>query len=181
VLHAGTHGLGPETATLSVHTERAGAAAKAGHDLLIHVTSWAATITIGNSPRDVSLALNADPTSLRVHEGRGGIQALGEDDIDNIDQTIDDEVLRHREINFRSTRAEADGDVIHVEGELNLSGRSAPIAFDLSVGDNGSVAATAALKQSDWGMKPYSTLLGALKVADEVTVALEGHVQKSVS
>jgi polyisoprenoid-binding protein YceI len=164
-----------------VHTERAGAAAKAGHDLLIHVTSWDATITVGDSPGDVSLALNADPTSLRVQEGHGGIQMLGSDDIDNINQTIGDDVLRQREIAFRSTHAEADGDVIHVEGELTLSGKSAPIAFDLSLGDDGSVAASAVVKQSDWGMKPYSALFGALKVADEVRVALEGHVQNPVS
>jgi polyisoprenoid-binding protein YceI len=163
-----------------VHTERAGAAAKAGHDLLIHVTSWQATITVGDSPGDVRLALNADPTSLRVQEGHGGIQTLGDDDVDNINQTIDDDVLRRREIAFRSTGATVVGDVIHIDGELTLSGKSGPIAFDLSLGDDGSVAASAAVKQSDWGMKPYSALFGALKGADEVTVALEGHVQNSV-
>ena len=36
-LPAGTHTLGPENGTLSVRTGRTGAAAKAGHDLLIHV------------------------------------------------------------------------------------------------------------------------------------------------
>ena len=31
--------------------------------------------------------------------------------------------------------------------------------------------------QSVWGMKPYSALFGALKVADEVEVVLEGHLE----
>jgi hypothetical protein len=35
------------------------------------------------------------------------------------------------------------------------------------------------LKQSDWGIKPYSTLFGALKVVDEVEVALEASLPAS--
>ena len=37
-------------------------------------------------------------------------------------------------------------------------------------------SATAVVKQSAWGMKPYSALFGALKVADDVEVVLEGHL-----
>ena len=29
------------------------------------------------------------------------------------------------------------------------------------------------VKQTDWGIKPYSALFGALKVADEVEVAID--------
>jgi hypothetical protein len=29
------------------------------------------------------------------------------------------------------------------------------------------------VRQSDWGMKPYSALFGTLKVADEVEVSVE--------
>ena len=38
-----------------------------------------------------------------MHEGTGGMQALGDDDKANIHQTIDDEVLKRRDIMFRST------------------------------------------------------------------------------
>jgi polyisoprenoid-binding protein YceI len=176
VLQAGTHRLGPDSATLSVHTERAGAAAKAGHDLLIHVTSWAGTIVVGDSSGEIDLELSADPRSLRVREGRGGKTKLDEADIENIHKTLDDEVLLGREIAFRSTRAEADGDLIHVDGELTLFGNTRPVSFELSVGDDDAVAAEALVKQSYWGMKPYSTLFGALKVADEVRVELHGQL-----
>jgi polyisoprenoid-binding protein YceI len=159
-----------------VHTARAGAAAKAGHDLLIHVTSWKATIKVGDHPGDVSLELNADPTSLRAKEGHGGIQALDDGDLDNIHKTIDDEVLKRRDIAFRSTGASVDGDVIHADGELTLFGSTHPISFDVRAGDDGAVSARAVVKQTDWGMKPYSALFGALRVADEVRVELTGHV-----
>ena len=39
-----THAFGPENGTLRVRTGRKGAAAKAGHDLLIEVTKWQATV-----------------------------------------------------------------------------------------------------------------------------------------
>ena len=97
-LGSGSHRLGPDNATLAVHTGRAGAAAKAGHDLVMHVTAWEATL------EDSSIELSADSTSLRVQEGTGGIQELGDDDIENIHKTIDDEVLMRSDIEFRSTQ-----------------------------------------------------------------------------
>ena len=102
MLPPGTHRLGPANASLSVRTKRGGAAAKAGHDLDMLVTAWEATLT----RRETSAELTADATSLRVQRGTGGMQALGDEDKDNIHQTIDDEVLNRQDIVFRSTRVE---------------------------------------------------------------------------
>jgi hypothetical protein len=156
-----------------VQTGRSGAAAKAGHDLLIEVGSWEATLELGDDP---ALALSVDAGSLRVLDGRGGMQALGEDDKANIRQTIADEVLKDTTIEFRSSQVRAEGGVYHVAGELELGGRRAPLAFDISLGADREVTATAAAKQSDWGIKPYSTLFGTLKVNDEVVVQMEGRL-----
>jgi polyisoprenoid-binding protein YceI len=178
-LKAGTHRLGPHNATLSVHTRRGGAAAKAGHDLVIHVTSWEGTLEVADDPSDTRVELAADATSLRVHEGTGGMQALGDDDRANIHQTIDDEVLRRQDIAFRSTgaRRENDGSAIAVEGDLTLVGVTRPVEFTLAVDDAGRLSARAVVTQSRWGIKPYSALFGALKVLDEVEVVLDGHRQ----
>lgn len=154
-----------------MHTGRAGAAAKAGHDLVMHVTAWEATLNVAE---ETSIELRADPTSLRVQEGTGGMQELGEDDIANIHQTIDDEVLLGRDIEFRSTAVSETGGGLHVEGDLTLVGTTEPIAFDLAVGEDGSLSARAVVSQPGWGMKPYSTLFGALKVHEDVEVVLEG-------
>ena len=59
-----------------------------------------------------------------------------------------------------------------MEGELTLVGTTRPIAFDLAVGDDGALSATAIVTQTRWGMKPYSALFGALKVLDDVEVVL---------
>jgi len=172
VIEPGTHRFGPGNATLSVQTRRGGAAAKAGHDLLLHVTDWEGTLTIGEDGAPAAAALTADATSLRVQRGTGGMKALDEDDKANIHQTIDDEVLERGDIAFRSTAVDGD----RVEGDLTLAGRTRPLALDLAVSDDGAVHATATVTQSDWGMKPYSALFGTLKVLDEVEISLEGHL-----
>ena len=175
-MQAGTHRLGPDNATLSVHTGRTGAAAKAGHDLVMHVTAWEATLELADDVAATTMELTADSTSLRVQKGTGGIQALGDDEKASIHQTIDDEVLRREDIRFRSTDVQGDGNQIRAVGDLTLAGKTHPVEFDLEIGDDGALSATALVTQTDWGMKPYSALFGALKVHEDVRVVLEGRL-----
>ncbi len=175
-MQAGTHRLGPDNATLSVHTGRKGAAAKAGHDLVMHVTAWEATLELADDVAATTMELSADSTSLRVQKGTGGIQALGDEEKASIHQTIDDEVLRRQDIRFRSTDVQGDGNQIRAVGDLTLAGQTHPVEFDLEIGDDGALSATALVTQTDWGMKPYSALFGALKVHEDVRVVLEGRL-----
>ena len=158
-----------------MRTGRTGAAAKAGHDLLIHVIGWEATLEVGDDPAQASIVLAADPTSLRVREGTGGMQPLGYEDKASIEQTIGDEVLKRTGIEFRSTSVEAadEGSGITVAGELTLVGETRPIAFELSVRDGGKLSGRVLVTQTEWGMTPYTGLFGALKVSDDVEVAIE--------
>jgi YceI-like domain len=166
----GSHPLGPDNARLTVHTKRTGAIAKAGHDLTIEVRSWEGTLDLGDQPR-ASLAV--DSSSFKVLQGTGGVQKLDDDDKRGIEQTIDEEVLLKREIRFESTDVMVDGDHLTVTGDLTLMENTRPVTFELTVGDDGRVSGGAVVKQTDWGMKPYTALFGTLKVADEVEVRLE--------
>ena len=172
MIEPGTHRFGPDNATLSVQTRRGGAAAKAGHDLLLHVTAWEGTLTIGEDGAPAAAELTADATSLRVQRGTGGMKALDDGDKANIQQTIDDEVLERRTIAYRSIAIDGS----RVEGELTLGDKARSLALDLEVSDDGAVNGRATVTQSDWGMKPYSALFGTLKVLDEVEISLEGHL-----
>jgi polyisoprenoid-binding protein YceI len=176
-LQAGSYVLGPENGTLSVRTRRTGAAAKAGHDLLLHVTAWEARLDVAADVSGTSLELDVDAASLRVIEGTGGMKALDDDDKANINQTIDEEVLKRQDVTFRSTRIRpAEDGGFSVEGDLTLRGTTRPLAFAVAVSGDDALSATAVVTQSNWGMKPYSTLFGALKVVDEVAVAIEVHL-----
>jgi hypothetical protein len=142
---------GPENAELTVHTKRAGAAAKAGHDLTILVERWTA------SYEDEELVFEADPRSLRVIAGSGGITSLGDEEKAAISQTIDEEVLKGTPITYRG-------------GELTLNGVTRPVTYSFD-GTEG----RAEIKQTDFKIKPYSALFGTLKVADVVEVKVRTH------
>ena len=179
----GNYTLGPDTATLTVRTGKRGAAAAAGHNLQITVASWSATLELASDPVGSRLSLNADSRSLRVLSGSGGAQQLGKDDMSNIETTIDTEVLKGGPIRFESTHihAGADDGALHVHGELNLLGHTGPLEFTLKLDDAGHLGATATVVQTAFGMKPYSTLFGTLKVADEVEVSVEGALPPAVT
>lgn len=173
----GKHKLGPDNATLSVRTQKGGAASKAGHNLLIEVTSWSATLDVGADQRPASIELTADSTTMKILEGTGGVMALGDNDKAGIAQTINDEVLKGTKIEFRSSTVDAsDADHFRVRGELDLAGKRLPLEFELTVGADGSLTGNAIIKQSKWGIKPYSALFGTLKVLDEVTVEIAAKV-----
>jgi polyisoprenoid-binding protein YceI len=154
--------FGPDTGSLEVHTYREGVAAKVGHDLIIEVESWE------GSDEGGTLELTADPRSLRVREGHRGVKPLTDKDRDEIRKTIEAKVLGTQPIAFRSTLVADDA----VEGELTIAGATRPVAFRLErEGDR--VRATVRVVQSQWGIKPYRGLMGALKVRDDVDVVLD--------
>ncbi len=169
---AGEYRFGPESSTLAINTGRTGAVARAGHDLLIHVTTWEATLAVEDDPSRSRVEVAADGSSLKVVEGTGGMKGLDDDDRQNIHQTIDDEVLHRTRVTFRSTSVAPTASGLHVEGELSILDRTHPLAFDVAADGAGSIEAVAVIRQTDFGMKPYTALFGALKVADDVRVTL---------
>jgi hypothetical protein len=167
--------FGPDNARLTIRTGRTGAASKAGHDLLIEVGSWEATLDLEAQP---ALTLSADSRSGRVLEGTGGVKALDDDDRANIVKTIDKEVLKGCSIEYRSSEVDRRSDgSLSVTGELELGGRRGPAAFELAV-DNGELTGEATVKQTAFGIKPYSALFGTLKVADEVRIGIQAKLDQ---
>jgi polyisoprenoid-binding protein YceI len=171
-LTPGTHQLGPEDGSLIVRTFREGVAAKVGHDLVIAVTRWEATLDGDAS----TLSLQADAHSLEVREGLRGVKPLTDKDRTEIAKTIDEKVLRGQPIEFRSTAVQASGSGLSVEGELTLAGSTHPVRLQLDVDAAGRAQGAVTLAQSAWGIKPYRGLMGALKVRDEVEIAFDGRL-----
>src|SRR5215204_4498620 len=117
----GTHNLGPENASLRIETKRRGAAAKAGHDLVIEVRSWQATLEVSEDANQSRLVLSADSGSMEVIEGTGGIKALTDEDKVEIKKTLEAEVLQPGRVEFKSTAVTPadDGQRLGVTGELS--------------------------------------------------------------
>src|SRR5215208_1400899 len=151
-LASGTHRFGPDNASLRVRTYREGVAAKAGHDLIIAVTRWDATLEVAG---EWTITLNADPRSLEVREGLRGVKPLTDKDRVEIRKTIDAKVLGGEPIRFRSGDVRLlDGGRLTVEGELAMAGSTRPVAIELTLEDGGALRGTISLTQSDWGIKP---------------------------
>jgi polyisoprenoid-binding protein YceI len=153
---------GPENASLHVHTYREGVAAKVGHDLVIEVTRWEATVDDG------AIALTADPSSLEVREGRRGVKPLSDKDRREIVKNIDAKILGRDQIVFRSTSVDGEA----VAGELTMAGATRPVNARLETA-GGRTRTTIPLVQSEWGIKPYRGLMGALKVRDDVEIVID--------
>jgi len=171
-LATGTHTLGPDGASLQVRTYREGVAARVGHDLVLDVTRWDAAVEIAADPGSSRVELSADPRSLEVREGLHGLKPLTDRDRGEIRKNIDGKVLRGQPIGFRSRAVRQDGARIILDGDLTIAGTTRPITAQLDVDGDGRVSGTIPVTQSEWGIKPYRGMMGALKVRDEIELAI---------
>jgi polyisoprenoid-binding protein YceI len=179
MIAAGTFQLGPENASLQVNTYREGVGAKVGHDLVIDVTRWEATIDLAGDPARSLIRLTADPRSLEVREGLRGLKPLSDKDRGEIAKTIDARVLGGSPISFTSSSVRGGaggGGLLVIEGDLTLAGQTRPITAELAMTDDGHVTGTVPVTQTTWGIKPYRGLMGALKVRDDVEVVIDARL-----
>jgi len=162
----GTHTIGPSNGSLKVKTGKEGAAAKMGHNLVLGVNSWEATVEGGDSP---SIKLTADPGSIEVVSGDGGAKPLGDKDKADIKKGMDSKVLGSSQITFTSSEVTDS----QAKGDLSIAGGSSQVTVPISVsGDK--ISGSIQLSQKDFGIKQYTAMMGALKVTDQVTVEFEG-------
>ncbi|MBS2031800.1 MAG: YceI family protein [Deltaproteobacteria bacterium] len=114
-----------------------------------------------------------DAKSLRVLHAivRGApSSALSDRDKRKIEDNLRDDVLhvkRFPEIRFQSTRI----DGLRVEGTLTLHGTTRAIATELRQ-EGGKLIADVPLNQPDFGITPYSAMLGTLRVQAGVRVKI---------
>ena len=170
---AGRHSVGRDDGTLQVRTYREGLARKVGHDLIIDVGQWEAAAEVREDGTLSAVQLDADPRSLQVRDGLHGVKPLTDEDRGDIRKTINEEVLGGRPIVFRSTDVEPGNGALTVRGELELAGARRPASFELTAAADGRVRGTLPVTQSEWGIKPYRGMMGALKVRDTIEVILD--------
>lgn len=176
---SGTYEIGPDRGTLELRTYREGAAAKAGHDLVLDATRWSGTVTIdADNPESSSVELSVEVGGLAVREGHGGVKPLSDKDRAEIVKTLN-KVLdsgQHPNITYHSTSVTAAGDRGTVTGDLTIAGKTQPIdvPFRVQDEDDGSrVTGDTSVVQTWWGVKPYKGFLGALRLRDAVDVAYD--------
>lgn len=166
--------LAPPLAECRVFTVREGLLASFGHDLELAVTRF--DIRVDETARSVDASFDA--ASLRVVRAlRDGVElpdALTDRDRRTIEEAIRRDVLetgKYPEIRFRSTR------VVDVEGGFDVTGRLALHGQELEVPirlrrTDDRYTAEVRVHQPNFGIRPYSAFLGAMKVKPDVTVTV---------
>jgi polyisoprenoid-binding protein YceI len=159
------------TAECTVLTFKDGLLAAVAHDLQLRVSRF--TVEVADDGSAVSARFDA--ASLRVvaalRDGRPS-DALSARDRRSIEASIADEVLevrRYPEIRFRSTSVAQAGERAEIAGELTLHGHTRPLALAAARRD-GKWRAEVALQQPDFGITPYTALLGTLRIQPRIVI-----------
>jgi polyisoprenoid-binding protein YceI len=167
--------LNPDDGELLVRTGVAGRAAKMGHRLTIAMKRWQATVRwSGGEP--VAAQLTVDVDGLDIRHAEGGLTPLsGPEKIlvrSNALRQLGAE--RFPWICFDADTIDRSQDGYRLAGTLQIRGKTRAQVIALRAEDLGDVwrlSSQAVVRQSEFGVKPYSLLMGSLKVADDVTVS----------
>lgn len=174
--------LGVDDGELIVHTGVAGRAARMGHRLTLAMTRWQATVKwAAGEPDWAELVVEVD--SLQVLRGDGGVKGLSgpERSVARSNALKSLSANRFPEIRFTAEGIEKSANGYRLDGTLAIRGKARAHGVDLRVDDRGDswlLATKSTVRQTDFGVKPYSMLLGSLHVADEVTVTFSARRSK---
>jgi polyisoprenoid-binding protein YceI len=176
-LHPGSFEIGPDNARLLVRTHREGLGARAGHDLVIEATRWAGQVRIdAGEPLRGHVEVRVDTRGLEVREGHGGARPLTDRDRLEIKTNIEEKVLhadRDPELRFTAEKVVVEDHHAHLTGDLTIGGQTRPTGVDVDLepaADGLHARGVVQIRQTDYGIKPYSAMIGMLKVADQVEV-----------
>lgn len=161
------------SATCRLFTEKEGLLSAVAHDLELSVTRF-------SIEREGEQAVRAsfDARSLRVlHALRSGVAApslLSAADLRKIEDNIVNDVLEARrfpEISLVSRRVTRSSGGYVIEGDLTLHGKTRALRINV-VREGQKLVAEHTLSQPDYGIRPYSAMLGALRIKPDVRVVI---------
>jgi polyisoprenoid-binding protein YceI len=160
------------SASCEIVTRREGVLSAVGHDLKLRATRFSVEIEAG------SVRARFDLSSVEVVAAmRGGSEdpgALSQRDRREIERNCGSEVLEIRkfpEATFASSSVRATDTGWIVTGTLGLHGRTLDGEFEVRR-ENDQAVARVDLDVRRFGIKPYSAMLGALRVHPVVTVVV---------
>lgn len=162
---------------LLVRTGVTGRAAQLGHRLTIAMPRWRAAVAWSGA-EPVAAELTVETNSFVVLRGEGGVKGLSgpERALVRTNALRSLGAGRFPEIRFvadASDKIAKTDDGYRLAGTLHIRGKSREHVIDLrtaDLGDSWGISAQSTVRQSDFGIKPYSLLMGSVQVADDVTV-----------
>ena len=177
---------GKSTLVVQVFKDPNTVAAGMSHDHVIAATAWSGTVRWdGYDPSACAIELvlpvaklDPDAPALRKRfdlEGelsdsqRASVKKnmLAKDQLD---------ADRYPEISFKSTSCAAKGEAVEVRGTLNIHGQAKAVSASMQISvDGGSFRAKGSFKAkgTDFGIDPFTAMMGALKNQDQLRFTLD--------
>ena len=176
-IHERRQQFGTDQGRITLLTFRDGLAAQAGHDLTIDAVRWTGELVTAENDMPASLEVSVDLGALVVRNGTGGVRPLTDRDKREIAVNARKVLTADRfpDARFTATGFDAgpDADGGTIAGMLTLAGQTRPQKLAVTQTAPGRYRATTTIRQTNYGIKPYSAFLGSLKVADAVDVEVE--------
>lgn len=169
--------------SLQVLTGVDGVAARMGHRLTLVMQTWHAEVT-WRDDAPVAVSLTVDVDSLAVDHGEGGITPLTapERAVARSNALKSLSAKRFPQITYAADEVVTTDAGYQLIGTLEISGRRHDHTVDVAVADHGDrweLSCQVPVRQSDFGIKPYSLMMGSLRVADTVTVVFSASARGS--
>ena len=184
--HAAPYAVDAARSEIAVKVFKGGVASALAHDHVVRAARWQATLDVSPDPVALDADVRVDATALEVDEpdarARLGLDGtLSESDRAQVRASMlgaeQLDVASHPEIRFAASQiardAARDGASFRLAGELSLHGRTRRIDVPLAItrdGESFTARGHVRVKQSDFGITPYSAFLGAVRVQDEVEI-----------
>ena len=146
-----------------------------GHRLTLLMNSWDATVRwAGGQP--VAVHMTVDVDGLVVSHGEGGLMTLSgpEKSLARSHALKSLDAARFPAISFHADDIARTDQGYRLSGTVEIRGTSRRCVVDLRVDDLGGawrLSGETEVRQTEFGVKPYSMLMGSMKVVDIVTVA----------
>ena len=162
-----------DSGSIHVFSFKEGLLSRVAHDLRFSLTRFRIELD------GERVTANFEPNSLKVDgvmkKGQLNTSTLSAKDIREVIENTEKSVLRTNkflEIRFEGKAERGSTGGYRVGGRLHLTGRTAAVSFALEE-QGGRLKGRAVLMPTQWGIKPFKALLGAIKIQDRVIVEFD--------
>ena len=177
----------PSRSELAVRLFKAGIASGFAHDHVIRATEYSGEASIDpEKPSGSAISVEVKADSLKadepaMREKYGLTKKVTDKDRAKIQATMESpeqmDIEKYPAMKFHSTSIEKQSDGQYmITGDLTIHGVTQPVSFPSTVSqENGGFRGKASLrfKQSDFGIRPYGFLFGAVRNQDEAVLYLD--------
>ena len=181
-----TFAIDTKKSSIVIQVFKDGAAAALAHDHVVDVRDFSGSIVVDAAdPASATVEVTAktasffnDESKLRKKFGLDG--EMSEKDRKSVEENMKSaeqlDIAAFPTVKFVSTSVGKDGARWKLNGKVTLHGVTREVSMPLEAKVDGNTVtgtATFRLKTSDYGIKPYSALLGAVKNKDEIVLHLQ--------